>query len=161
MHSTVQRHQSPERPILHQISSFLYPKIQQRQVIVNVVHSSCVRLPRWSPPVLWRRFEDGLASICLLIHSCKTRPKKVRRRDLAMDESGGWLVVRQLCTAVSSAEVAEPIECGGVRVSLTGFRLAGNTKCMSDIELWKKILHPNLVQLREVFTTKAFGDNCT
>ena len=87
-------------------------------------------------------------------------PKKVRRRDLAMDESGVWLVVRQLCTAVSPAEVAEPIECGGVRVSLTGFRLAGNTKCMSDIELWKKILHPNLVQLREVFTTKAFGDNC-
>jgi len=31
---------------------------------------------------------------------------------------------------------------------------------MSDIELWKKILHPNLVHLREVFTTKAFGDNC-
>ena len=44
-------------------------------------------------------------------------------------------------------------------VYVAGFRLA-NTKCMSDIELWKKILHPNLVQLREVFTTKAFGDNC-
>ena len=47
-----------------------------------------------------------------------------------------------------------------LRVGVAGFRLA-NTKCMSDIELWKKILHPNLVQLREVFTTKAFGDNCT
>jgi len=44
-------------------------------------------------------------------------------------------------------------------VCLAGFRLI-NTKCMSDIELWKKILHPNLVHLREVFTTKAFGDNC-
>ena len=43
-------------------------------------------------PVLWRRFEDGLASICVLIHSCKTRPKKARRLDLTMDESGGWLV---------------------------------------------------------------------
>lgn len=43
---------------------------------------------------------------------------------------------------------------------VTGYRLA-NTKCMTDIELWKKILHPNLVQLREVFTTKAFSDNCT
>jgi len=42
---------------------------------------------------------------------------------------------------------------------VAGFRLV-NTKCMSDIELWKKILHPNLVHLREVFTTKAFGDNC-
>jgi PAB-dependent poly(A)-specific ribonuclease subunit 3 len=30
---------------------------------------------------------------------------------------------------------------------------------MTGIELWKKILHPNLVHLREVFTTKAFGDH--
>ena len=28
--STAQRHQSAERPILHQISSLIYPKIQQR-----------------------------------------------------------------------------------------------------------------------------------
>ena len=33
----VQRHQSPERPILHQISSLIYPKIQRRQVIMNVI----------------------------------------------------------------------------------------------------------------------------
>lgn len=39
-----------------------------------------------------------------------------------------------------------------------GFRLS-NTKCMSVIEAWKKIQHSNLVHLREVFTTKAFGDN--
>jgi len=31
----------------------------------------CVAAIRWSPPVLWRRLEDGLASICVLIHSCK------------------------------------------------------------------------------------------
>jgi len=30
--------------------------------------------------------EDGLASICVLIHSCKM-PQKVRRRDLMMDET--------------------------------------------------------------------------
>jgi len=71
MHSAVQRHQSAERPILRQISRLMYPKIQRRQVIMNVLHPSCARLPRWSPPVLWRRFEDGLASICILIHSCK------------------------------------------------------------------------------------------
>jgi len=63
--TSVQRHQSAERPILHQISSFMYPKIQQRQVIINVLHPSCARLPRWLPPVLWRRFIDGLASICV------------------------------------------------------------------------------------------------
>ena len=32
---------------------------------MNVLRPSCVRPPRWSPPVLWRRFEDGLASICV------------------------------------------------------------------------------------------------
>lgn len=42
---------------------------------------------------------------------------------------------------------------------LTGFRLS-NTKCMMIIDMWKKMYHPNIVQLREVFTTKAFGDNC-
>jgi len=45
--------------------SIMYPKIQQRQVIMNVLHPGC------APPVLWRRFEDGLAGICVLIHSCK------------------------------------------------------------------------------------------
>ena len=41
----------------------MYPKIQWRQVIMNALHPSCARPPQWSPPVLWRRFEDGLASI--------------------------------------------------------------------------------------------------
>lgn len=40
-----------------------------------------------------------------------------------------------------------------------GFRIQ-STKCMSIIDSWKKLQHSNLVQLREVFTTKAFGDNC-
>ncbi|KAM7356364.1 poly(A) specific ribonuclease subunit PAN3 isoform 2-T7 [Cochliomyia hominivorax] len=41
---------------------------------------------------------------------------------------------------------------------LHGFRLQ-STKCMSVVEMWKKLQHSNVVQLREVFTTKAFGDN--
>lgn len=40
-----------------------------------------------------------------------------------------------------------------------GFRLSNN-KCIGLIDLWKKIQHSNIVQLREVFTTKAFGDHC-
>ena len=28
------------------------------------------------------------------------------------------------------------------------------------VDQWKKVSHSNLVSLREVFTTKAFGDNC-
>ncbi|KRK01458.1 PAN2-PAN3 deadenylation complex subunit PAN3 isoform X3 [Drosophila yakuba] len=39
-----------------------------------------------------------------------------------------------------------------------GFRLQ-STKCMTLVEMWKKLQHTNVVQLREVFTTKAFGDN--
>lgn len=39
-----------------------------------------------------------------------------------------------------------------------GFRLV-NTKCMALIDVWKKLQHSNIVQLREVFTTKAFGDH--
>ncbi|GAB1604639.1 PAN2-PAN3 deadenylation complex subunit pan3 isoform X1, partial [Argonauta hians] len=39
-----------------------------------------------------------------------------------------------------------------------GFRLA-NTKCLTTVDQWKKLYHPNVVQLKEVFTTTAFGDN--
>ncbi|XP_028971960.1 PAN2-PAN3 deadenylation complex subunit PAN3 isoform X3 [Esox lucius] len=39
-----------------------------------------------------------------------------------------------------------------------GFRLV-NTKCMMLVDMWKKIQHSNSVSLREVFTTKAFGDH--
>jgi len=50
---------SSERLILRQISSLMYPKIQRRPVIINFLHPSCARPPRWSPPILWRRFEHG------------------------------------------------------------------------------------------------------
>ncbi|MGH0185281.1 UNVERIFIED_CONTAM: hypothetical protein FKN15_017657 [Acipenser sinensis] len=39
-----------------------------------------------------------------------------------------------------------------------GFRLV-NTKCMVLVDMWKKIQHSNFVTLREVFTTKAFGEH--
>ena len=34
-----------------------------------------------------------------------------------------------------------------------------NTKCMTLVEQWKKLSHSNLVSLRQVFTTKSFGDH--
>jgi len=37
------------------------------------------------------------------------------------------------------------------------FRLT-NSKCMVLVEQWKKLHHTNLVSLRQVFTSKAFGD---
>ncbi|XP_014242241.1 PAN2-PAN3 deadenylation complex subunit PAN3 isoform X2 [Cimex lectularius] len=48
----------------------------------------------------------------------------------------------------------------GVRYCLRrvhGFRLP-NSKCMVLVDMWKNLSHSNIVQLREVFTTKAFGD---
>ncbi|XP_075448304.1 PAN2-PAN3 deadenylation complex subunit PAN3 isoform X3 [Ascaphus truei] len=39
-----------------------------------------------------------------------------------------------------------------------GFRLV-NTKCMVLVDMWKKVQHSNIVTLREVFTTKAFGEH--
>jgi PAB-dependent poly(A)-specific ribonuclease subunit 3 len=44
-------------------------------------------------------------------------------------------------------------------VFISGFRLP-NTKCMLLVDMWKRLQHSNIVQLREVFTTKAFGDYC-
>jgi len=63
---------------------------------MNVLHPGCARPPWWSPPVLWRRFKDGLASASAFSSIRARCPKKVRRRDLVMDESGGWLVMRQM-----------------------------------------------------------------
>ncbi|XP_065582617.1 PAN2-PAN3 deadenylation complex subunit pan3-like [Artemia franciscana] len=39
-----------------------------------------------------------------------------------------------------------------------GFRLA-SPKCLTLVEQWRKLHHSHIVQLREVFTTKAFGDH--
>lgn len=49
----------------------------------------------------------------------------------------------------------------GIRYCLRrihGFRFQ-NTKCMNVVDMWKRLNHSNIVQLKEVFTTKAFGDN--
>jgi len=39
-----------------------------------------------------------------------------------------------------------------------GYRLV-NTKCMGLVDQWKKMAHSNLVTLRQVFTSKSFGDH--
>ena len=38
---------------------------------MNVLHPSCAWPPQCSPPILWRRFKDGLASVCVVKYSCK------------------------------------------------------------------------------------------
>lgn len=39
-----------------------------------------------------------------------------------------------------------------------GYRVT-SAKCMSMVELWRKVQQCHLVTLREAFTTKAFGDH--
>ena len=41
----------------------------------------------------------------------------------------------------------------------TGFRLPHET-ALAPIETWSKIIHPNIVHVREAYTTRAFNDNC-
>lgn len=41
---------------------------------------------------------------------------------------------------------------------LLNFRLQ-STKCMQVVDKWKKLQHSNIVKMKEVFTTKAFGDH--
>ncbi|VDP13801.1 unnamed protein product [Soboliphyme baturini] len=38
-------------------------------------------------------------------------------------------------------------------------RFHANKRCIFAVETWKKIKHANIVQLREAFMTRAFGDN--
>lgn len=40
-----------------------------------------------------------------------------------------------------------------------GFKLV-NEQAFGAIDTWRRMRHPNIVGLREAFTTKAFNDNC-
>jgi len=86
--STVQRHQSQERPILPHTASSI-PRSSE-DVIMNVFHPSCAWPPRWSPPVLWRKFEGGLASICIPVNWYKM-PKGSETTGLAIECPGFFL----------------------------------------------------------------------
>lgn len=41
-----------------------------------------------------------------------------------------------------------------------GFKIV-HDQAFSSIESWRRIVHPNVVGVREAFTTRAFGDSCT
>lgn len=42
---------------------------------------------------------------------------------------------------------------------IEGFRVS-NEQAIQMVEKWSRIRHPNLVGVREAFTTRAFGDHC-
>lgn len=39
------------------------------------------------------------------------------------------------------------------------FRLP-SVDAFTSIEAWRRIKHPNIVSVKEAFTTRAFGDSC-
>ena len=39
------------------------------------------------------------------------------------------------------------------------FRLA-SVEAFTTIEAWQRIKHPNIISVKEAFTTRAFGDSC-
>ena len=43
--------------------------------------------------------------------------------------------------------------------TLPGYKLS-NKRAIQTLEQWKKLQHSNVVSLKEMFTTKAFRDNC-
>lgn len=45
-----------------------------------------------------------------------------------------------------------------LKIAFLGYRVT-SAKCMSMVELWRKVQQCHLVTLREAFTTKAFGDH--
>ncbi len=42
---------------------------------------------------------------------------------------------------------------------MAGYKLV-NEAAFGAIDTWRRMRHPNIVSLREAFTTKAFNDNC-
>lgn len=43
---------------------------------------------------------------------------------------------------------------------IAGYRLPSEA-ALGAVEAWSRLSSPALVQLKEAFTTRAFGDNCT
>lgn len=70
-----------------------------------------------------------------------------------------WLIVSEGST-VSFGRLPDLVVFVTENFSLfSGFRLS-NLRILSVIDSWKKVQHSNIVQIREVFTTKLFGDSC-
>ena len=63
-----------------------------------------------------------------------------------------------VCVSVCVCQCVCVCECVCVCVCV-GVRLTSH-KSVQQFEKWRKVEHANVVSLREMFTTKAFGDNC-
>ena len=75
-------------------------------------------------------------------------------------EDGSSVVLRRIESAFSLYFFSfRRIPCIDVQCS-TDYRLT-HQAAFGAIDKWSRIHHPNLVGVREAFTTRAFNDNCT
>lgn len=51
------------------------------------------------------------------------------------------------------------LNINSIKIS-AGFRL-NFEGALSPVDQWTRILHPNIIAVKEAFTTKDFGDSCT
>ena len=94
MHSTIQRHQSPERSILSQFSGFMQLQIQGREIALDGRTGGRFQLLEGGSKMTW------LVSAC---SSILTRcPKKERRRELTMNKSGGSMIGHMTNVSISN-----------------------------------------------------------
>jgi len=75
---------------------------------MNVLRPGGARPLRWSPPILWGRFEDGSATICVLIHSCNM-PKEGETTG-RNDERKWWLVGSATDVGISDKVVTANVQ---------------------------------------------------
>jgi PAB-dependent poly(A)-specific ribonuclease subunit 3 len=59
---------------------------------------------------------------------------------------------------LSAARTVDGLD-GGSAADWIGYKVSSQD-AFSAMEKWRQMRHPNIVSLREAFTTKAFNDNC-
>lgn len=85
-----------------------------------------------------------------------TNPKQHQQIDQSAQQSGlGLFGVRNWVYKAVSEKDGKPY----IVRRLENFKLP-NDQALSVVEKWRRIRHPNLVHVREAFTTRAFGDPC-
>jgi len=102
----------------------MYPKIQQRQVITDVLHPSCARPPRWSPPVLWRRRFDNVADAVVMCRDVvgsdtvlssdeelETESSAVEHGNVALTGAGSALHCKDKCRKTLKLSSEQLVSC--------------------------------------------------
>lgn len=115
----------------------------------------------------YRRFRDRRVSKIILYIECAEEvsryygivpldsPTHSKDTVPGQAQAGGIFGYRNWVYKAFSDQEAKPY----ILRRLEGFRLQ-HESALAVVEKWRRIRHPNIVSVREAFTTKGFGDNC-